>query len=277
MKETTWSRAVGFFVFAIAFFFALPKAAGPALSGDEISCATNGWCKSDAFDETIALALIAPNPKAAALISHIINFAICPLLALVSTLLPLYNKQEHRDHAFHDTLMLCAVTLIALGINQTAKIGAKRQRPCFYYGDESITEFDNGNSQEYLSFFSGDATLGCVTATAGVVLAKIRDRVYVSSVHPWTVRVCFFNKWRASPYTLTAILLAFIGSFLRILAFVHWTTDVLMGILCGILCGFVPVVLYTFPSATSTETQALTTGDLEANNRLPAFSSTASR
>jgi membrane-associated phospholipid phosphatase len=108
-----------------------------------------------------------------------------------------------------------------------AKIGAQRQRPCFYYGLENLTEVYDNPSEQFVSFYSGDATIAFSTFGTGILLAIARNRFYVKI------------------YSNLGFILAFTGAFLRIVAFMHWTTDVLTGIVTGFLIGFgVPYLIF---------------------------------
>lgn len=106
--------------------------------------------------------------------------------------------------ALTDSLIIILTLLISLGWNSLAKVGAQRQRPCFYYNLENLTEVYDLPSEEFVSFYSGDATIAFSTFGTGILLAIARNRPYIK----------LYRNWGG--------LVAFTGSFLRIVAFMHW-------------------------------------------------------
>jgi hypothetical protein len=147
------------------------------------------------------------------------------------------------SHAAQDAVLVLDTALVALGINSLAKIGARRQRPCFHYGLQNESEVgllsQAGQAhEEFLSFFSGDATIAFVTYSAGVCLAHLRGRSYASSSHPLAVK-------GVSPLAVVGGFFAWLGALLRVVAFMHWMTDVLMGVLVGSICGCLPLLLFS--------------------------------
>jgi len=127
-----------------------------------------------------------------------------------------------------------------------AKYGAMRQRPCFHYGKQNYTELSLGyfaeSKEEFVSFFSGDATIAFVTFASGLVLAKLRGRSYARA-SPEVL------KGIISPMALIGGSIATLGACLRLVSFMHWATDVLTGIFVGSLCGFLPYFLFFKPQA----------------------------
>jgi len=105
----------------------------------------------------------------------------------------------------------------------------------------------NAPNEEYLSFFSGDATIACTLASCAICLAKIRLRDYTSADHAYAISLPLgITTLGMSPYAYIAWTFALIGSFMRIAAYMHWFTDVMVGILFGWMCGYLP--LFAFQS-----------------------------
>lgn len=97
----------------------------------------------------------------------------------------------------------------------------------FIYISYSIKIYLNTISYYFISFYSGDATAAFSSFGTGLALTIARTRPYVKQ------------------YGIIGFITAFIGSFLRIVAFMHWTTDVIVGSTIGFLFGFgIPWYIY---------------------------------
>ena len=74
---------------------------------------------------------------------------------------------------------------------------------------------------------SGDATIAAVTFSAGLGLTAVRRRAHFQ-----------LQAWAGGAVAVT-------GSVLRVVAFMHWTTDVLVGDIVGFTVGFgLPVFVF---------------------------------
>ena len=74
---------------------------------------------------------------------------------------------------------------------------------------------------------SGDATIAAVTFGAGLVLTAVRRRPHFR-----------LQAWAGGAVAVT-------GSVLRVAAFMHWTTDVLVGDVVGCAVGFgLPLLVF---------------------------------
>ena len=87
-----------------------------------------GWCGTNRADLWVANKLVLA-PRATGYISHAFTFGACPWLAVRS----LHDWRE-------DGSIWMGTQLISAGLNQLAKRGAQRQRPCFYFGREELTQ-----------------------------------------------------------------------------------------------------------------------------------------
>jgi hypothetical protein len=238
-KETTWARVVCFFMMGLLIFVVVPEFA-EEMPADEIQCSTNAWCATNGFDVFFTKLLVAPDPRAADYASHAFTFGVSPILAFSSALYPLCFQRAHPDKgkvAGQDSLLVLGSALVALGINSWAKRQFKRQRPCFYYGDEGETEASTMPNEQFVSFFSGDTTIGVVTCVVGLVLATLRQRNYAAV----SVRG---EEGVKGLFAAASILSAFLGSILRVVGYMHWMTDVITGVLCGVVCGALPYLLF---------------------------------
>ena len=213
------------------------------------------------------------DPKASGYISHIFTMGICPLIAFGSAFTEIIwpkatrncnaaaddnNKVEEVERGedgregfesctcciktpkwvifTQDCLVLFGVFFINTGFTDFVKATAKRQRPCYYYQYEGITEANGMPQQQYASFFSGDTSIAWAFVVGGFVIARMRRRSFAMPC------VNFFPMPR---YLIWSASSAFIGSMLRIAGFMHWMTDVLTGCFVGCIVGLLPLMLYT--------------------------------
>ena len=261
-----------YFLIGLISFFVLPELVGGKEPASDVSCSTNGWCTSDAFDIFWAKSLVAPNCDAAALWSHIINFCFCPIIAFLSTFSPFWQRGD-KHHAGQDSVLLVGTCFFAISVNTMVKIIAKRQRPCFFYGVQAGSEAADKPNEEYLSFFSGDATIACAFASTGLCLAKIRQRKYASTEHAYALRIPIGEYLHSlfkthstsigiSPLAYLGWFVALVGSFMRIAAYMHWMTDVMVGILWGGMTGYLP--LFVFQLSAHAETLQAGVSDMNS-------------
>jgi len=226
----SWKRVLGALGVSILLML-LPDAAYPhAPAASALTCA-DAWCTTDGLDTALSAAL-APRGggvdlKAAALASHVLNFGVSPLLAVSSALAPPPPHQlvPRRRQALQDAAIVLVCVLGAIGANSVAKVGARRQRPCFHYGRQGETEAAGRPAEQWVSFYSGDATIAAASCGAGLALALVRRRSHARAL-----------AWAAGAAALA-------GSLLRVVALMHWFTDVLVGCLAGFALGFGPPLL----------------------------------
>jgi hypothetical protein len=181
--QTTWVRVGVFVVASIVVFALLPELAGEMPLAANITCPSDvggvhiegdAWCKTDGFDQAFSCGAdgCAYNAHAAGTISHVFTMGLSPIIALGSALAPLCNKGSSvsplsRKGAWQDFLIILGCLFVALGMSGLAKIGAKRQRPCFYYGRQAETEAATLPEEEFVSFFSGERASRAVNACSG--------------------------------------------------------------------------------------------------------------
>jgi membrane-associated phospholipid phosphatase len=199
---------------------------------NETSCSTGAWCATNAFDRAITERVAQTDSRDAALVSHVFSLGITVILALGSALWPLTGKEGGvpRHHAWQDVVVVLSVVTVSIAVNTAFKVSFSRQRPCFYYNATALSEFSNTPSEEFKSFYSGDTTVGCTVAGISIALATLRRR------------------WYAQKFGFVIGCAALIGSFLRIVAYVHWTTDVLTGVFLGFGFGFAPLLVCKQPA-----------------------------
>ena len=83
--------------------------------------------------------------------------------------------------------------------------------------------------EEWLSFYSGDTALGFSLYAAALALLVARG---------WDGQARKLSRFGGP--------VALVGAFLRIVGFMHWFTDVLVGVIFGVLIGFgLPTLLFS--------------------------------
>ena len=159
---TTWMR-VAWVLIAGTMLMLLPDLVFPDQpAATNITC-TDAWCATDGFDVAFTSALARGDFKASAMASHVLNFGVSPLIAVFSVVFPFLpflpgsgpdtaQGAPRWQQIGQDLTLLFACVLIALAFNSLAKVGARRQRPCFYYGRQNETEAAGHPGEEWLSF-----------------------------------------------------------------------------------------------------------------------------
>lgn len=150
----------------------------------------------------------------AATTSHILNFSTAGIYFLA--LCAVYRKDW-----IVANYVACVVTAMFLGF--TAKIMTQRERPAVHYNLTNVTELEHKDTRDYYnSFFSADAALAFAAASfvALHILGNKQSAVNIA-------------------VALTVIAVAAIGSWLRIVAMMHYVADVATGAGVGLLLALV--------------------------------------
>ena len=200
----------------------------------DISCTqglpNSGWCSTNGFDVAVteALAMKSPSAKGAAMLSHVLNFAVCPVIGVGSLSYSIRPVQHRRE----DIAIWFSTQLVSMSVNGVAKALSLRQRPCFHFRAYNETEFAGWplSDQQFKSFYSGDTSMAWSFVAAAAALCSARG----SSRRRYTIVA-----------TKMGGIVALVGSVLRIVGFVHWATDVIVGIFFGCLLGAgLPTLLF---------------------------------
>ena len=233
-RSVGWKPVGAAFCVGVLLMFLADLAFPDQPAASTITCA-DAWCATDGFDTALTSALAHGDFKAAAMVSHVLNFGVSPLIAVSSIVffrsMPGSQQQlgsssaVRRRQVLQDLVILLACVLGAIGLNAFAKTAARRQRPCFHYGRQNETEAEGHPKEQWVSFYSGDATFAAASYGAGLALAVVRRRNDIRAL-----------AWLGGAVALT-------GSLLRVVAFMHWMTDVLVGDVAGFLLGFGPPLL----------------------------------
>jgi membrane-associated phospholipid phosphatase len=231
LKNSSQKFLIGYFLICLIIMF-VPAWIFFGIPGSDylkpITCDNGGWCQIDEFDKRITNSICFPTHYSidfltVGTISHLINFFISPSAAIIAGMYPVFYKlKESKYNSLQDASIIVSTNLFNYGINEIVKLSSLRQRPCFYYDAVEGTEGAEYASytEEFVSFYSGDATAAFSSFGTGLALVIARTRPYVKL------------------YGIIGFIIAFTGSFLRIVSFMHWTTDVIAGCLIGFIFGF---------------------------------------
>lgn len=183
------------------------------------------WCEGNGLDDGARDAIRWPNARAAGGISDSIAFATLPVTVLGSVALAAHDDKK-LSNVPQDVLVVAEATLVAMLLNQVAKLSVARQRPRVHaLGDDSSR---SAEPQDNLSFFSGHTTLAFSLATAAGTVATMRRYRYADWV--WT----------------SGLVLAASVGYLRMAADEHYFTDVATAALVGTSAGVaIPLLLHS--------------------------------
>ncbi len=185
-----------------------------------------GWCATNALDEALRSALVADDPSFAAKLSHVLSLGVAPTLAFGSLALPALRASKPR-HAAQNAAIVVSAFVLTTGLADGVKKLADRERPGFHLGRAALIEAAHAPIERFLSFFSGDTAWGFVFAAAALSVASRRG--YRS----------------ARPVAFAGFAVAFAVALLRVVADMHWATDVTAGALAGTAVGLgLPALLH---------------------------------
>jgi membrane-associated phospholipid phosphatase len=219
LKNTSWPFLAAETGGAVVVFI------GFALATDDPPEACR-WCATNDFDDGIRGALRASNPRPFAYVSHGFSLGVVPAIAILGNVLP--AVADHRiDRLKADLWILANTFILTTGITDGIKRAAGRERPAFHYGVQGETEAANLPIERNLSFFSGDTSWAFSLAACGTTLA-------------------YLHGYESAPWVLAGgATFATAAGVFRIVADMHWTTDVIAGSLVGTAIGVsVPLALH---------------------------------
>ncbi len=189
------------------------------------------WCDRDekgidslnALDANVRAKVLWSQPTIANTMSDVGARFLAPTTALGFTALAAAHDRSSRYIAT-DLLLVSEATMVALSLQQAAKLTARRPRPYAHAGEpETIAGDTNAN----VSFFSGHTTFAFALAASAGTVTTLRG--YRWAPITWAV---------GAPIALTT-------GYLRIAADKHYFTDVLVGALVGTGIGIgVPLLFH---------------------------------
>jgi hypothetical protein len=263
LRNTSWTWLFSLFIFSLIFGLLLP---GMFVDSDykqkDMVCGQSTdkipepWCKSDPFD--IWFQGWMHTTKAAyaiAMFSHLLNFVVAPIfcsfiVGRICNCWPCYGFCQNQTKLW---LILLSAQLFEFGFIAFTKSTAHRQRPCFYYGREANTEAATTPNEEFLSFYSGDASVGCGFIAVGLYIfwlyLKQEESLSTSS-----------SSSSSLPYTLTwhtslkiGLPIGILGAVLRTVADMHWFTDMFTGAIMGSSLSKLWIYIFHAPNFDSKE------------------------
>jgi membrane-associated phospholipid phosphatase len=196
---------------------------GLSAGGPETSC---GLCGTNALDVAVRNAIYLHNSRAPALASHAVSSVAAPVLALATVVVPALSYGRPA-YALADSVTVMDSALLTLGMTTFTKDIAGRERPSFHFGRGSETEYADKPSERFRSFFSGDTSFAFSVLSSSATLAY--ERGYVTA-----------------PYAAAfGGVLGVATGTLRMMADMHWLTDVLTGAVVGTATGVaLPLLLH---------------------------------
>ena len=190
------------------------------------SAARCSWCEPDSLDVSVRSALFTHDSRTPALTSHILSLGAAPLLAFGGVVVPALAS-GHGRYAVEDSVVILDGFILVSGFADLSKKMTARQRPSFHYGRQSQTESANDLADANRSFFSGDTAWPFTLASSASALAYSRG--YVTA--PWLVA--------------GGAAIGVSTGMLRMVADMHWFTDVLTGAAVGVGTGLaLPLLLH---------------------------------
>jgi membrane-associated phospholipid phosphatase len=214
LRNATPGRLALAFGAVVLFFIGFSVATGDPLE-------TCRWCTSNEFDETIRKWLVADDARTAGLLSHVFSIGILPALAIGATVVPGALTRARRHFGAQDFAILIVAFLMTTAVTDGVKKLAERERPGFHHERALLLEAAQHPLERNLSFFSGDTAWAFAFAACAFTLARLRG--YRT------------ERWIG----IAGFVCATIAGILRIVADMHWASDVIVGAIVGTTIGVV--------------------------------------
>jgi membrane-associated phospholipid phosphatase len=186
------------------------------------------WCRGDALDDGARERLLWRDPRLAQDVSDVTAFALVPTATLGLDALAAAHDHAPRGVGL-DAFLVLEATVLALDLNQLAKLLVARERPYMHFHPDGSPPRPHTADSD-VSFFSGHATETFALAAATGTVATMRG-----------------YRWAPVPWIVGGGLAAGTG-YLRIAADRHWLTDVLVGMIVGIGVGIAVPLLFHAPA-----------------------------
>lgn len=177
------------------------------------------WCATNAFDDWgRGLRATGQGVLVAETFSNVFGYAGVPLLSFGALALVAGIDGAFENMGW-DLLISAEATMIAVMLNQLTKFLVARPRPYMSHPSADTASFV-GKNDDFLSFFSGHATLSFALVASVATVARLRG--YSKAYLAWLIPLPF----------------AMATAMLRVAADKHYLTDVLVGAAVGSLVGF---------------------------------------
>jgi membrane-associated phospholipid phosphatase len=186
------------------------------LAKGELTPSTCRWCEPPALDRHVRAQLVWSDPNAAALLSHVLLFALPASLAGADFL---FAGRDVR-RASEDVLVSMEAVALAAVSTQVAKSAAGRRRPAAWAAGVRTSPDDDR------AFFSGHVATAFAAAGAFGTVARMRG----------------YPEWPAV-YAVGFSVATTVG-YLRMAADEHWLTDVAAAAAVGTALGIATPLLF---------------------------------
>jgi len=181
------------------------------------------WCETNQFDEAIRDAVKWEDPTWASRVSDLGAYVLAPATA-ATTLAFASRDADVRGSLWVDLGIVAESTIVAGCVQQAFKLTIGRERPRVHAIPPD--ERGDGEAEDYLSFYSGHASVSFALATSAGTVASIRG-------------------YRLAPVVWGAGLgVAAMTVYLRLAADDHYATDVVAGAVMGSLAGVAVPLLH---------------------------------
>jgi membrane-associated phospholipid phosphatase len=191
---------------------------GTELAKDRLAPSSCRICDGNGLDDRARARLVwKDKPDVARHGSDLLAMVLLPAAAFGHSALAARDAGAPRE-ALVDALVIGEAVALSASLNQLVKFAVARQRPFVRFRNFEETDRE-GESDDYLSFYSGHTALAFSTVAAAATVAQLRG--YESAPWVWGVGVAGA---------------ASVG-YLRIAADKHYLTDVLTGAVVGTLVG----------------------------------------
>jgi membrane-associated phospholipid phosphatase len=207
----------------------------------KIAPSTCRWCEPPGIDLGVKNALRWDNTKAADVASYVTGFALAPLAAFGLDAAVVYASGGTLGEWGEDALVILESIVVAADLNQIVKFAVARERPFVHDLEGAAKNGTSSPGDNNLSFYSGHATLGFVSAVSAGTVATLKG-------------------YKAAPWIwATGLTIAVATGYLRIAADKHYFIDVMTGTVMGSAMGFLVPWLHR-PAAAGDEKGARVTG-----------------
>lgn len=204
---------------------------GTELARDHLVPAAPRWTRASAGDLALRNALTWRSPATARRLSDAIAVGVVPLFCVTMTLADVGTARQWR--VLHEDLIVASEAIAVAGVlTQVLKFSTARGRPYTYevYHDPANADVDKllvAEADAFLSFPSAHASVGFAFVSSFATVATLRRR-------------------KLAPYLWGfGMPLAGFVAYLRVAAYRHWVSDVVIGSTIGSVVGAgLPILLH---------------------------------
>lgn len=205
-----------------------------------VNTCENVWCgekNAEFYDVSEFFTKRSIEYKHIAYASHVINFGVLGAGVPIELFFTRWCDKSFAYPSLEVSNVLLMYLLsfgMVYSITLLFKSTIPRQRPAAFFNMTNVTELGSKNpADEWESFFSGDSAIAVHAAVFFILFSK-----GVRASWRWIGGVLFLCS-------------AFTGMFLRVVALMHWSSDVLVGGAVGLLVATFARACFSFPADAS--------------------------